>query len=69
MSGQESSNINWNGVWDAKTTVTNEGWFEMRIPFNNSNQKRVVAYMAINFERNIRNKNEQVLWQGWDRNY
>lgn len=35
VSGQESSNINWNGVWDAKTTIIDEGWFaEMRIPFN-----------------------------------
>ncbi len=35
VSGQESSNINWNGVWDAKTSITNEGWFaEIRIPFN-----------------------------------
>jgi hypothetical protein len=35
VSGQESSNINWNGVWDAKTSVTDEGWFaEIRIPFN-----------------------------------
>ncbi len=35
ISGQESSNINWNGVWDAKTSITSEGWFaEIRIPFN-----------------------------------
>jgi hypothetical protein len=71
VSGQESSNINWNGVWDAKTTVTSEGWFaEMRIPFNTLQfRKESVHIWAINFERNIRSKNEQVLWQGWDRNY
>lgn len=71
VSGQESSNINWNGVWDAKTIITNEGWFgEIRIPFNTFQFKKGTQHIwAINFERNIRYKNEQVLWQGWDRNY
>jgi hypothetical protein len=71
VSGQESSNINWNGVWDAKTTITDEGWFaEIRIPFNTLQFKKEKEHVwAINFERNIRYKNEQVLWQGWDRNY
>ena len=28
-------NDNWDGFWDAKTTVTNDGWFvEVRIPFS-----------------------------------
>src|SRR5215207_4267976 len=71
VSGQESSNINWNGVWDAKTSITDEGWFaEIRIPFNTLQFKRELVHTwAINFERNIRYKKEQVLWQGWDRNY
>jgi hypothetical protein len=71
VSGPESSNIDWNGVWDAKTSVTNEGWFaEIRIPFNTLQfKKELVHNWAINFERNIRYKNEQVLWQGWDRDY
>jgi hypothetical protein len=71
VSGQESSNINWNGVWDAKTSITNEGWFaEIRIPFNTLQFKKALVHTwAINFERNIRHKNEQVLWQGWNRDY
>jgi hypothetical protein len=71
VSGQESSNIDWNGVWDAETSITDEGWFaEIRIPFNTLQFKRELVHTwAINFERNIRYKNEQVLWQGWDRNY
>jgi hypothetical protein len=71
VSGQESSNISWNGVWDAKTSITNEGWFaEIRIPFNTLQFKKETAHnWAINFERNIRYKNEQVLWQGWNRDY
>lgn len=66
-----SSNEYWNGVWDVHTTVNNEGWFaEFRIPFytfkyrtGNGDQN-----WGINFERNIRRKREQVLWQGWSRN-
>jgi DUF1365 family protein len=71
VSGQESSNINWNGVWDAKTSITGDGWFaEIRIPFNTLQFRKADAHIwAINFERNIRHKNEQVLWQGWSRNY
>ncbi len=71
VSGQESSNINWNGVWDAKTQNTEEGWFaEIYIPFNTLQfRKDSVQTWDINFERNIRYKNEQVLWQGWNRNY
>lgn len=71
VSGQGSSNMDWNGVWDAKTSITNEGWFaEIRIPFNTLQFKNESLHTwAINFERNIRYKNEVVLWQGWNRNY
>lgn len=45
VSGQESSNINWNGVWDAKTSITNEGWFaEMKIPFTTLQFKRELVH-------------------------
>ncbi len=69
VSGGEEGNKNWNGVWDAKTTITHEGWFaEIRIPFNSLQFKNQTEHTwAINFERNIRSKNEQVLWQGWTR--
>ena len=69
VSGHEDANKNWNGVWDAKTTVTGEGWFaEIRIPFNSLQFKNVSEHLwAINFERVIRYKNEDVLWQGWTR--
>lgn len=69
ISGNESANKDWNGVWDARTTINAEGWFaEIRIPFNSLQFKKDSLYnWSINFERNIRNKNEQVLWQGWTR--
>ena len=69
VSGGEEGNKNWNGVWDAKAIITGEGWFaEIRIPFNTLQFKNQPEHIwAINFERNIRSKNEQVLWQGWTR--
>jgi len=69
ISGNEEANMDWNAVWDARTTITKDGWFgEIRIPFNSLQFKKDSAYnWAINFERNIRARNEQVLWQGWTR--
>lgn len=63
-------NIDWNGVWDVRTTCTREGWSaEFRIPFSTLQFKRdSVHTWALNFERNVRSKNEQSNWQGWGRN-
>ncbi|RLC84401.1 MAG: hypothetical protein DRI37_09145 [Chloroflexi bacterium] len=67
--GGEDGNEDWNGVWDAKTTRTDKGWFaEIYIPFNTMQFKKdSVLNWAINFERDIVSKNEQALWQGWSR--
>ncbi len=65
----EDANRDWNGVWDAKTTITDSGWFaEVYIPFNTLQFKKDTAPVwAINFERDIKAKNEETLWQGWSR--
>lgn len=65
-----SQNSFWNGVWDVRTTITSEGWFaEIAIPFSTLKFKSNVERQlwGINFERNIRRKREQLLWQGWSR--
>lgn len=65
-----SVNKNWNGVWNAKTTITADGWFaEIEIPFSTLKYRTGIENQVwgINFERNIRRKREQVLWQGWSR--
>ncbi|SVB31148.1 uncharacterized protein METZ01_LOCUS184002, partial [marine metagenome] len=54
----------WDGVWDVITTKTEEGWFaEVAIPW------RTLRYEAgdeisfgVNFERQIRRRNEQAFW-------
>ena len=61
----------WNGVWDVATLVNEDGWFaEIKIPFSTlSFQKKDIQNWQINFERNIRRKNEQLMWQGYLRKY
>ena len=64
-------NKSWNAVWDVAVDVNDSGWFvEMVIPFTTLKFKKdSVQNWGINFERNIRRKNEQLLWQGWSRIY
>ena len=67
--GMEDVNEDWNGVWDAKTSITDSGWFaEVYIPFNTLQFKRDSQMVwGLNFERDIASENEQALWQGWSR--
>jgi hypothetical protein len=71
--GDEGKDFNkdWNGVWDVAVERNDQGWFaEMVIPFSTLKfKKESTQVWAINFERNIRRKKEQVLWQGWYRLY
>ena len=71
--GDEGSNFNmsWNGVWDVAVHRNEQGWFvEMVIPFSTLKfNKDAEQIWGINFERNIRRKKEQIMWQGWSRLY
>lgn len=64
-----SRNYSWNGVWNVKTSKTANGWFaEFEIPFSTLRFKQGgIQNWGINFERDIRRKREQDLWQGWSR--
>ena len=66
-----SVNRAWDGVWNVKTKITKEGWFaEFVIPFSSLKfRTKEKLVWGINFERNIKRKREQDLWQGWSRNY
>jgi hypothetical protein len=63
------TNVDWNGVWYVAAQRTDKGWFaEIRIPFSTLKFSAADEQTwGINFERNIRRKREQVLWQGWSR--
>lgn len=64
-------NRDWDGVWDVRARRSAEGWFaEFRVPFSSLRfRSDVSAGWGINFERNIRRKREQLLWQGWSRDF
>ncbi len=64
-------NKDWNGVWDVAVSRNEHGWFaEIVIPFSTLKFKKETNQVwGINFERNIRRKKEQVLWQGWSRQF
>jgi hypothetical protein len=69
MDNNRKINVDWNGVWYVAAARTDQGWFaEIKVPFStlkfsSANEQT----WGINFERNIRRKREQVLWQGWSR--
>ncbi len=71
--GDEGKNWNkdWNTVWDVAVKINEQGWFaEIVIPFSSLKFKKDSTQIwGINFERNIRRKKEQILWQGWSRLY
>jgi hypothetical protein len=54
------SDATWNGVWEAKHTITSDGWcVEMRIPFSQLRFKPSDEYVwGIDFERYIGRKKE-----------
>ena len=64
-------NLNWDGSWEVRTQVGDFGWSaEFAIPF------RTLRYPAgdtqrwgLNFQRNIRRRNERAFWSPIDRQY
>ena len=65
-------NGSWDTFWDARTTVTAEGWFaEVRIPFSSlgfqSNDGNVV--MGLTVTRQVSRLNERVTFPAIDRKY
>ena len=57
-------NRNWDGVWEVRTTVSDVGWSaEFAIPFRTINYPaREAQTWGVNFQRNIRRRNEIAYW-------
>ncbi|MCX8056305.1 MAG: carbohydrate binding family 9 domain-containing protein [Ignavibacteria bacterium] len=57
-------NEDWDGIWDVRTAVTDSGWsIEFEFPFSTFKfHNQVEQVWGINFARQIRRLNEQVLW-------
>ena len=64
-------NLNWDGAWQVVTRVTDVGWTaEIAIPFRTLRYpQNEMQSWGINFQRNIRARNEQVYWSPMPRQY
>jgi len=61
LQNDEGTDSSWDGVWEGKAQVTNDGWtLELRIPFSQLRFKEQPEYVwGINFRRDIPRKNEE----------
>ena len=64
-------NLNWDGVWQISAEVTDVGWTaEFAIPFRTLRfPSGEVQTWGVNFQRNIRNRNEESYWATLPRQY
>ena len=64
-------NLNWDGAWQVVTSMTDLGWTaEIAIPFRTLRYPRnAVQNWGMNFQRNIRARNEQAYWSPLPRQY
>ncbi len=68
--GRES-NVSWDGIWDARTRITETGWYaEIRIPFRTLKfPEQDPQTWGLNFERKLRRLNENSFWSPLPRIY
>jgi hypothetical protein len=64
-------NLNWDGVWDVRTRISDIGWSaEFAIPFRTLRYPGGVNQTwGVNFQRNIRRRNERSYWAPISRQY
>jgi hypothetical protein len=57
-------NLNWNGAWTVRTVTGDFGWSaEFAIPFSTLRyDRKATRAWGMNFQRNIRRRNEQAYW-------
>ena len=64
----ETTNPDWNGVWDARACLTPFGWTaELFIPWQTLRYHPSNDVWGMNFRRLIRRNNEEILWRAWRR--
>jgi hypothetical protein len=68
--GRES-NANWDGIWEVKTRIAENGWYaEMRVPFKALKFAHADPQSwGLNFQRRLRRKNEESYWSPLPRIY
>ena len=67
--GPTGQNRQWDGLWLLRVQRDEQGWsFEAEIPFSTLNFDPKATSWGINFQRTVRRRNEDSLWNGWGRN-
>jgi hypothetical protein len=76
LSGQQGGsgggfNINWDGAWEVRTLIDERGWHaEFAIPFRTLRfPSGTDQTWGVNFQRNIRRRNERAYWAPIPRQY
>ena len=69
--GAAAFNLNWDGVWEVRSQITERGWeSEMAIPFRTLRYRPGVDQTwGLNITRNLRRRNEQSFWSPISRAY
>jgi hypothetical protein len=70
--GEDGSlvDVNWNGIWHSRAKIVKTGWIaEIAIPFSTLNFSSKNTTLGINFQRDIRRKQEVDVWTAWQRIY
>ncbi len=64
-------NLNWDGSWEVKARISDRGWSaEFAIPFRTLRfGKQEEQIWGVNFQRNIRRRNERAFWARLPRQY
>ena len=66
----ESENANWDGIWEAKTTITDYGWVaEIKIPVSSLTFKRNINSWGFNIERRVHRLMEVDRWTAISQDY
>ena len=67
--GVNGQNRQWDGIWNGRARRSEIGWtLEIEIPFRTLNFDPNNDTWGINFQRTVRRKNEESIWNGWARN-
>ena len=67
--GINGQNRQWDGIWNGRARRSKIGWtLEIEIPFRTLNFDPNNDTWGINFQRTVRRKNEESIWNGWARN-
>ena len=65
----QDRNPDWNGIWYARTRITEQGWtVEFSIPFQTLNFRPDHSTWGFNVQRIIKRRNEEAVWAGYRQN-